>query len=57
MEEALEALSNEREQKYALKKELETHKKSDSLLNLSAIAGFPGLRFGSKNSILDLFHI
>jgi hypothetical protein len=52
MEEALEALQSEREQKYAVKKELDKRINSESILNLSSFAGFAGLRFGSKKSNL-----
>lgn len=51
MEEALEALQSEREQKYAVKKELDKRINSESILNLSSFAGFAGLKFGSKKSI------
>jgi len=50
MEEALEALQSEREQKYAVKKELDKRINSESILNLSSFAGFAGLKFGSKKS-------
>jgi hypothetical protein len=52
MEEALEALQSEREQKYAVKKELDKRINSESILNLSSFAGFAGLKFGSKKSII-----
>ena len=50
MQEALEALQSEREQKYAVKKELDKRMNSDSLINLSNFAGFAGLKLQSKQT-------
>lgn len=54
LEEALEALQSEREQKYALKKELDQRVNSESIFNLNNL-GFPGFGLGSKNSFCGSF--
>jgi hypothetical protein len=51
MEEALEALQSEREQKYAVKKELDRRINSDSIHNLSTFAGFAGLKFTASECL------
>lgn len=48
LEEALEALQSEREQKYALKKELDQRVNSESIFNINNL-GFSGFGLGSKN--------
>lgn len=51
MEEALEALQSEREQKYAVKKELDKRINSESLVSLTSFAGFAGLKFGPEEPL------
>uniref|UniRef100_A0A2L2YAG2 Protein bicaudal D n=1 Tax=Parasteatoda tepidariorum TaxID=114398 RepID=A0A2L2YAG2_PARTP len=48
LEEALEALQSEREQKYALKKELDQRVNSESIFNINNL-GFSGFGLGSLN--------
>lgn len=50
LEEALEALQSEREQKYALKKELDQRVNSESIFTLNNL-GFSGFGLGSKNPL------
>lgn len=50
LEEALEALQSEREQKYALKKDLDQRVNSESIFNLNNL-GFGGFNLGSKNPL------
>lgn len=48
LEEALEALQSEREQKYAFKKELDQRANSESIFNINNL-GFSGFGLGSKH--------
>lgn len=49
-QDALEALQSEREQKYAIKKELDKKISSETYLNINSFVGFSGLKFESKFS-------
>ena len=53
-QDALEALQSEREQKYAIKKELDKKISSETYLNINSFVGFSGLKF---ESMLFVYHI